>query len=88
MKPACLAAGGAADYLPDMTALDIIRDLQSLPLDERAKVRLWLDEQIEETPALLAAIDEGLRSLEECRATAYTREELSAKVALWAGKSR
>ena len=32
---------------------------------EREELRYWLDETAEETPEMLAAIDEGLRSLRE-----------------------
>ncbi len=32
---------------------------------EREELRHWLDETTEETPEMLAAIDEGLRSIKE-----------------------
>jgi predicted transcriptional regulator len=38
--------------------------LQLDPAD-REELRHWLDETAEETPEMLAAIDEGLRSLKE-----------------------
>jgi hypothetical protein len=41
-----------------------------------------------ETPKMLAALDEGIRSLEEAGAREYTRAELEHKVGRWAGKSR
>ena len=45
-----------------------LSEIQSaiLQLDpaEREELRHWLDETAEETPEMLAAIDEGLRSLE------------------------
>jgi len=71
-----------------MTATDVISQLQTLPPTEVAKVRDWLTEQDEESPELLAAIDEGLRSLEEKGARTVTRDELENKVRQWAGKSR
>lgn len=70
-----------------MTATDVIRQLQALPAQEMAKVRNWLIECEAESPELLGAIDQGLRSLEEKGAQAVTRDELEAKVRQWAGKS-
>jgi len=71
-----------------MTATDVIHQLQTLPLDEVAKVRDWLNEHDEESPALLAAIDAGMRSLEAKGARMIRRDELENKVRQWAGKSR
>ncbi|MBE7536999.1 MAG: hypothetical protein HS122_01130 [Opitutaceae bacterium] len=71
-----------------MTATDVIHQLQILPPQELSKVRDWLAEQDEESPELLAAIDQGLHSLESKGARATTREELENKVRRWAGKSR
>lgn len=71
-----------------MTATDVIHQLQTLPPQEVAKVRDWLIEHDEESPELLAAIDQGLRSLEEKGARVVTRDELETKVRQWAGKSR
>ena len=70
-----------------MSATDVIAQLQALPPDEVAKVRGWLNEHDEESPALLAAIDEGLRSIEEKGARTVTRGELEQKVRQWAGVS-
>ena len=47
--------------------------------------RHWLDETAEETPEMLAAIDEGLRSLKEKGVTPL--EEVRAKIPQWAIKS-
>ena len=71
-----------------MTATEVIHQLETLPSDEVAKVRDWLVEHDEESPELLAAIDAGLRSLEEKGARVMTRDELEAKVRQWAGRSR
>ena len=71
-----------------MTATDVIHQLQALPPQEVAKVRDWLIAHDDESPELLAAIDQGLRSLEEKGARVVTRGELETKVRQWAGKSR
>jgi hypothetical protein len=71
-----------------MTATDVIHQLKTLPPEEVKKVRDWLMEHDEESPALLAAIDEGLRSLEKKGARAMTRGELEEKVRKWAGRSQ
>lgn len=51
------------------SAMTKLAEIQSaiLQLDpaEREELRHWLDETAEETPEMLAAIDEGLRSLKE-----------------------
>ncbi len=70
-----------------MTAIDVIHQLQSLPPQEVAKVRNWLIEHDEESTGLLAAIDQGMRSLEEKGARVVTRDELATKVRQWAGRS-
>jgi hypothetical protein len=74
--------------IPIMTATDVIHQLQSLPPDEVAKVRDWLSEHDDESPELLAAVDEGLRSLAENGARVVTRGELEQKVRQWAGRSQ
>lgn len=71
-----------------MTAADLIHQLQTLPPQEVAKVRDWLIEQDEESPELLMAIDQGVRSLEEKAARLTSRQELESKVRQWAGRSR
>jgi len=71
-----------------MTAADLIHQLKTLPPQEVAKVRDWLIENDEESPELLAAIDAGLRSLEEKGAREVSRNELENRVRQWAGGSR
>ena len=71
-----------------MTATDVIQQLRALPPEEMAKVRDWLIEHDEESPELLAAIDQGLRSLHEKGARVMGCDELEAKVRQWAGGSR
>jgi hypothetical protein len=55
---------------------------------EREELRHWLDETEEETPEMLAAVDEGLRSIKEKGVRLATREELQKKIRQWAGVSR
>ena len=71
-----------------MTAADMIHQLQTLPPDELAKVRDWLSEHDDESPGLLAAVDNGLRSLAEKGARVVTQGELEQKVRRWAGRSQ
>ena len=69
-----------------MTKLAEIQDaILHLPPQEREELRHWLDETEEETPAMLAAIDEGLRSLKE-KGT-IPLEEVRQKISQWATKS-
>jgi len=49
-----------------MTKLEEVQSaILQLGPAEREELRHWLDETAEETPEMLAAIDEGLRSLKE-----------------------
>jgi hypothetical protein len=68
-----------------MTATDVINQLQTLPPQEVAKVRDWLTENSEESPALLAAVEAGLDSLKKKGARVVTREQLEHKVRQWSG---
>jgi archaellum component FlaC len=67
-----------------MSVSEILHELDRLSADElqviREKLNL-LDEQIEETPEMLAAIDEGLRSLKE--EGTIPIEELEKRLASW-----
>jgi hypothetical protein len=54
---------------------------------EQQELRLWLDETVVETPAMLAAIDEGLHSLQTKGAQPFTRAQLETKVRQWSGGS-
>ena len=55
--------------MSNVLAMTKLAEIQSaiLQLDpaDREELRHWLDETAEETPEMLAAIDEGLRSLKE-----------------------
>lgn len=52
---------------------------------EQLELRHWLDETVDETPEMLAAIDAGLRSLQTNGAKTFTRAELETRVRRWAG---
>lgn len=71
-----------------MTKLAEIQEaIQRLAPQEQQELRNWLDEQMSETPAMLAAIDEGLASLKQKGTTTPTRAELETKVRRWSGAS-
>ncbi len=73
-----------------MSAAEILNELPKLtPLELQhihARI-LELEEaqEVEETPELLAAVDEGVRSLASERT--YTPDEVRAKIAQWTSKS-
>ena len=78
-----------------MTAYELIDQIKALPPEEKTKVEEFVQHEIEErllsdeTPAMLAAIDEGVRSLDEKGGREYTRAQLEQKVRQWArGGSR
>jgi len=71
-----------------MTAVDVIHQLRTLPPQEVAKVREWLNEHEEESPELLADIDAGVHSLEKNGGRIVTREELEQSVRQWTSRSR
>lgn len=71
-----------------MTKLaEIQQAIQRLAPEEQQALRHWLDEAADETPAMLAAIDEGVASLQTKGTTKPTRAELETKVRRWAGAS-
>ena len=53
-----------------------------LPPEEREALRSWLDDSEEETPEMLAFIDEGLRSL--ATEAVIPIEEVEKKIRRWA----
>lgn len=78
-----------------MTAHEVIAQIKALPPVEKTKVVKFVQREIEErlltedTPAMLAAIDEGVRSLDEKGGREYTQAGLEQKVRQWArGASR
>ena len=73
-----------------MSVAEILNELPKLTpaelqhIHERI-VELEEAQEVEETPELLAAVDEGLRSLETERT--YTLGEVRTKIAQWTSKS-
>ena len=69
-----------------MSTIQEIQDaILRLPPQDRETLRHWLDASEEETPEMLAAIDEGLRSL---RAKPLVPlEDARRKISEWATKS-
>ena len=71
-----------------MTKLAEIQEaIQRLAPQEQQVLRHWLDETAEETPEMLAAIDEGLSSLKTKGTKTPTRAELETRVRQWSGAS-
>jgi hypothetical protein len=72
-----------------MTTLAEIQEaIQRLAPEEQQALRHWLDEKAEETPAMLAAIDEGLHSLQTKGTQPFTRAQLEQRVRQWSTGSR
>jgi hypothetical protein len=71
------------------TVTEIEAAIERLPVAEQRELARWLGERLlqEESPEMLAALDEGIRSLEEKGAREYTRAELEQKVRRWGGVS-
>jgi hypothetical protein len=64
------------------------RDVLGLPASAQRRLVAWIDTlEAELSPALLAAIDVGLRSLETSGYRVFSREELEEKVRQWSGMS-
>ncbi len=69
-----------------MSTVQEIQDaILHLPPQDREALRHWLDDTEEETPEMLAAIDEGLRSLRE--KSVIPLEAVRQKITSWATKS-
>jgi hypothetical protein len=69
-----------------MTKLAEIQEaIRQLAPQEQQELRLWLDETVEETPAMLAAIDVGLHSLQSKGAKPIPRAQLETTVRQWSG---
>ncbi len=78
-----------------MTAYEVIDRIKALPPEEKTKVEAFVQHEVEsrllakESPELIAAIDAGVRSLDEKRGRTHTRAALEKKVRQWArGGSR
>jgi hypothetical protein len=67
------------------TVQEIQAAILHLPPQDRELLRHWLDDTEEETPEMLAAIDEGLRSLRE--KGVIPLEKVRQNIAPWATKS-
>ena len=69
------------------TVAEIEFAIEKLPAAEQREVARWLEERLlqEESPEMLAALDEGIRSSEEKGVREFTRDELEQKVRRWAG---
>lgn len=67
-------------HAPPIAGLRREPSTPNLAAEDVAKVRDWLIEHDDESPELLAAIDQGLRSLEEKGARVVTRDELENKL--------
>jgi hypothetical protein len=69
-----------------LSAVTKLAEIQEaiLQLDpkEQQVLRFWLDETAEETPEMLAAIDEGIRSL--ANEPTVPIEDVRAKIKAWA----
>jgi hypothetical protein len=76
-------------YVPGMTTLAEIQEaIQRLAPEEQQALLHWLDEKMEETPAMLAVIDEGLHSLQTKGTQPFTRAQLEQRVRQWSTESR
>ena len=73
-----------------MSVTDIIQELPKLSPEDRNRLRQELEERymqdFEETPEILAAIDEGLRSLKE--EGTITLEQLREEMRTWTFNSK
>jgi hypothetical protein len=71
------------------TVAEIEAAIEKLPSSEQRELARWLEERLmqEESPEMLAALDEGVRSLDEKGVREVTRTELEQKVRRWAGVS-
>ncbi len=67
------------------TVQEIQAAILHLPPQDRELLRHWLDDTEEEAPEMLAAIDEGLRSLRE--KGVIPLEKVRQNIAQWATKS-
>jgi hypothetical protein len=69
-----------------MSALaEIQQAILGLPTQERSQLWDWfLEQEIEESPEFLAAVDEGIRSIEA--QGGIPAEEVRRQIATWVGK--
>ena len=83
--PRNLQAARQASKLTSMSVTEILEELPRLKSEERHTLFMRLNEleaaEIEETPAMLAAIDEGIRSAENERG--HSVEAVRAELSFW-----
>jgi len=83
---------GATNHtIPPMsTVTEIEGAIAKLTPAEQRAIALWLQDRLvaEESPEMLAALDVGIRSLEQNGACPVSRAELEQKIRQWAGVSR
>jgi hypothetical protein len=72
---------------PNAALVTVQRAIESLAPDQFAELRDWLRLVDTESVAMLAAVDDGISSLEEQGGVELDREELEARVRQWAGVS-
>jgi hypothetical protein len=72
------------------TVTEIEGAIAKLTPTEQREIALWLEERLvtDESPEMLAALDVGIRSLEQNGSRLITRPELEQKIRQWAGVSR
>lgn len=72
------------------TVTEIETAIEKLSVAEQRAIAFHLGELLvaEESPDMLAALDAGIRSLEQNGARSVTCEELEQKVRQWSGASR
>ena len=72
------------------TVTEIEGAIAKLTPSEQREIARWLEDRlvVEESPEMLAALDVGIRSLEQNGARPVSRAELEQKIRQWAGVSR
>ena len=72
------------------TVTEIEGAIAKLNPTEQREIAVWLEERLVtgESPEMLAALDVGIRSLEQNGARPINRPELEQKIRQWAGVSR
>jgi hypothetical protein len=72
------------------TVTEIEGAIAKLSSAEQRQIALWLEDRLitEESPEMLAALDLGIRSLEQSGSHPVNRAELEQKIRQWAGVSR
>jgi len=82
LKPGLPSTSPPHRFVAMSTVQEIQDAILHLPPQERESLRQWMDGTEEETPEMLAAIDEGLHSLRKNGVTPL--EDVRKKIPLWA----